>query len=319
MPTDVQPTVSFIIPAYDAESTLHRAAHSVIRQSGAPFEIIIVDDGSRDRTLHLAREIAFVSPLINVISQTNRGTAGALNAGRRASRGAWVTHVDADDELCDDYLSTMISFVDAHPAFDFYSHDLWDVGSDGRRSRHFGWEESRSIDLDEFLNATPVVGPGTLYRAELLDRLGGYREDCYNEDFELWLRALASGARHLYCPEALYLYHKGATQKTRNRVKVYGSSILILREAVSSGIITGVQVTAAEQRILSYEKSLEEHIVAERLEGGAVWLESVITRLVPAALATPTLRALRPLTWAVRPMRRIWARCFALRRLQRLD
>jgi len=91
------PQFSVVIPAYNADRTLPAALESVYAQSEQDLEIIIVDDGSRDDTLKIATTAAEKDSRIKVIPTSNRGAAGARNAGIEASVGTYVAFLDADD------------------------------------------------------------------------------------------------------------------------------------------------------------------------------------------------------------------------------
>jgi glycosyltransferase involved in cell wall biosynthesis len=91
------PKFSVVIPAYNAGRTLTAALQSVYSQSERDLEIIIVDDGSRDNTLAVATSEAQTDSRIKVISGSNRGAAGARNAGIEAAVGKYVAFLDADD------------------------------------------------------------------------------------------------------------------------------------------------------------------------------------------------------------------------------
>ena len=89
--------VSILIPAYNAERWLGATIESALAQTWPAKEIIVVDDGSTDRTLAVAR--GFGDRGVQVITQANRGAAAARNTALRAARGAWIQFLDADDLL----------------------------------------------------------------------------------------------------------------------------------------------------------------------------------------------------------------------------
>lgn len=91
------PFVSVVIPAYNAANTLKETVQSVFEQTFQDFEIIIVDDGSKDDTLQTANSIAENDSRVRVISQKNGGAASARNTGIRAAKGEYIALVDADD------------------------------------------------------------------------------------------------------------------------------------------------------------------------------------------------------------------------------
>jgi glycosyltransferase involved in cell wall biosynthesis len=90
-------TVSVVLPAYNRAATIRPAIESVLRQTRADFELIVVDDGSSDNTLEVVRSIE--DPRIRVIASTpNRGVSAARNVGIRNAKGTWVAFQDSDDE-----------------------------------------------------------------------------------------------------------------------------------------------------------------------------------------------------------------------------
>ena len=306
------PQISFIIPAYNAQETLEAAARSVLRQQGAAFELIIVDDGSLDATKAIAQRLAAENDIVTAITQPNGGTAAALNRGRGAARGQVIAHIDADDELTEDYLVKMLQFMSSRPNYDMYTHDLWRVGVDGTKTRVFGATEIRTITLDQFLVESNVNGPGTLLRREIVDKVGGYRVGVYNEDYDFWLRALAVGARLIYYPEPLYLYHERLGQKTANRVEVYRSMIEVLENLGCSGALSETQLATVRASIPHFESDLldlnrygvvMDDFVAQRLHAGAGSLRGWLERVLPSSGVDGALNVIHKVTWIVRPIR----------------
>jgi glycosyltransferase involved in cell wall biosynthesis len=86
--------ISVVIPAYNAEKFLQRSVQSVLEQTEKPFEIIVVDDGSKDNTAGVAAKFG---KQIQFVTQTNGGPAKARNTGMRMAQGDWIAFLDADD------------------------------------------------------------------------------------------------------------------------------------------------------------------------------------------------------------------------------
>ncbi len=107
------PKVSIIVPAYNAEATLAATLHSLLAQSHADFEIIVVDDGSTDGTAALAG--ATGDPRLRLVRQANRGLAGARNSGIHEARGKYIGFCDADDLWRADKLAAHVRHLDATP------------------------------------------------------------------------------------------------------------------------------------------------------------------------------------------------------------
>jgi glycosyltransferase involved in cell wall biosynthesis len=91
--------VSVIIPAFNRERIIGRAIESVVAQSFQDFEIIVVDDGSRDETTKNAIKLTRSEPRLHILRyETNQGAQAARNAGARAAQGKWLSFLDSDDE-----------------------------------------------------------------------------------------------------------------------------------------------------------------------------------------------------------------------------
>jgi len=105
MKPDLEPFVSVIVPAYNAENFLGEAIESILAQTYQSYEIIVVDDGSKDRT----REIVSLYPSVIYVYQTNAGTAAARNRGVEVARGEYLSFLDADDLWMPDKLQLQMA------------------------------------------------------------------------------------------------------------------------------------------------------------------------------------------------------------------
>lgn len=98
------PYISVIIPVYNAEATLNKCVDSVLKQHFTDFEVILVDDGSKDGSCQICEEFARKDSRVMVIHKENGGVSSARNRGLEISKGTWVTFVDSDDYLGDGFL-----------------------------------------------------------------------------------------------------------------------------------------------------------------------------------------------------------------------
>jgi glycosyltransferase involved in cell wall biosynthesis len=103
----MKPLVSILIPAYNSEKWITDSLRSAISQTWPRKEIIVVDDGSKDRTLEIARQ--FASDEVHVITQANQGAAAARNTAYKHCQGDYIQWLDADDLLSPDKISTQVA------------------------------------------------------------------------------------------------------------------------------------------------------------------------------------------------------------------
>lgn len=104
--------VSVIVPCYNAQAYLEQALESILNQTVAPAEIIVVDDGSDDHSAEVARS---VSSRIQVVQQANQGCAAARNAGAALAKGTWLAFLDSDDTWTPDSLELRIRSINSDP------------------------------------------------------------------------------------------------------------------------------------------------------------------------------------------------------------
>ena len=121
------PIVSVIIPAYNAERFIPQAIQSVLEQTYQSYEIIVVDDGSTDKTKDILKEF---EDKVCCIYQENQGPSAARNAGIKISQGRYICFLDADDIWTPDKLEVQVEFLECHPDISlvFSDHQDFDAG-----------------------------------------------------------------------------------------------------------------------------------------------------------------------------------------------
>jgi glycosyltransferase involved in cell wall biosynthesis len=189
------PTVSVIMPAYRAERYLHTAVESVLRQSFSDLELIIVDDGSPDRTAEIARGYATRDPRVRVIEQANAGPGPARNAAFRVAAGRLFAFLDSDDEWDETFLAEQVALLDARPDIDVVVGNARNRGGarDGQPTRPVRGE-GRPIALAEILADETSLFIMAVFRREAVDAVGGFDPALLtNEEYEMWIRAALAG------------------------------------------------------------------------------------------------------------------------------
>ena len=102
------PKVSVIVPVYNAERYLHRCVDSILAQDFTSFELLLIDDGSKDKSGEICDEYARNDPRVKVFHNQWGGVSLARNTGLDNAQGEWVTFVDSDDYISPDFLSSMV-------------------------------------------------------------------------------------------------------------------------------------------------------------------------------------------------------------------
>lgn len=205
-------TVGVIVPVYNKAETLGRTLDSIVTQSLRPEMVVIVDDGSTDNSLEIAREYADKYKF-TVISQDNKGVAHARNAGIKACNTKYVCCLDSDDYIKPDFLNACMKFLNDNQDIGITYTALWYVDANGKQGLSEWPTDTPSYD--EQLNRKNQIPTCCVFKHEIWDRLGGYRQrysplGAGSEDAEFWLRAGAIGFKAaIATAEPLFVYSLG--------------------------------------------------------------------------------------------------------------
>jgi hypothetical protein len=216
------PRISVVMPAYQVQTTIEAAIRSVLAQTMPDFELIIVDDGSTDATAAIAKNVD--DSRIRLISQANRGLAGARNTGIKAARARYIALLDSDDLFLPDKLAMHYVHLESDPSIGVsYAGAILidEAGRDlGVRQRP---KLGRITAADVFYGRSISNGSTPVFRLEML-AAGALGQDSEGrtryfdetlrraEDVECWVRlALRSALRFAPLPGAQTQYRISAT------------------------------------------------------------------------------------------------------------
>ena len=179
------PTVSVVIPAFEAARYLREAVRSALQQTHKPMEVIVVDDGSHDQTSSVAHR--FGSP-VRVIRQAHAGIGAARNAGIRDAAGELLALLDADDVWERDKLARQVQMLEMDPTIDLVFGGVEQFVSSEL--------DGADASLSGVSSRTGRCASAVLMRAAVVERVGIQRQDLELGEFIDWFdRALAAGCR----------------------------------------------------------------------------------------------------------------------------
>ncbi|APR85561.1 Glycosyl transferase, group 2 family protein [Minicystis rosea] len=216
----MKPRVSVLLPYRDAAETVAEALGSVLDERGIDFEVIAIDDGSRDAGPAIVDRLAAREPRVVPLATGGLGIAGALAHGTSIARGELVARMDADDISLPGRLAAQAALLDADPdlgaAGTLVDAFPADAVGEGMR-RYVAWLNSlitpADHDRDLFVES-PLCHPSVIMRRDALDRAGGYLDVPWAEDYDLWLRIHAAGFRLAKVPEVLLRWRQHARRAT---------------------------------------------------------------------------------------------------------
>ncbi len=238
--TPAQPLVSVVVAAYNAQRYLAAAMQSILEQDYGRLELILVDDGSSDRTLGIARRFGRLDSRVKVLSQTNQGCSAARNSAIQAATGLYVAIMDADDISTRDRLATQVRYLDEHP-------DCVSVGSAYTMACPEGvpwWDEHPPLEHAAIVQGLlrglggSMMNATTLMRTEALADIGGYNPRySYGEDVDLFLRlALRGRLANLPSVHLLYRQHLKSAVYTCNEQQQILMKEIITRAHAAHGL-----------------------------------------------------------------------------------
>ncbi len=214
-----QPKVSVIIPVYGVENYISSAIESVLSQTYSQFELLIVDDGSPDRSVEICQQ--FTDSRIRIIRQANRGLSGARNTGIRHAQGEYIAFLDGDDCWQPQKLECHIQHLEASPKIGVSFSFSEFMSESGIPLGNYVLAKTEEITLADLFRGNPVGnGSAAVFRKAALAEIEfennrhGNREIFYydedlrrSEDHELLLRiAIQTDWEIAGIPEALTLY-----------------------------------------------------------------------------------------------------------------
>lgn len=300
------PSVSVIMPAYDVAAYIGEAIQSVIAQTFADWELIIVDDGSRDESGAIAASYAACDTRIRVVRQENAGLSAARNHAMRLSQSELIAILDSDDLWHPEFLASQVALLQQYPEIDIVTGNAWNLG---------GWRDGSpwcphpdprpQPSLVEILRDEQAVFIMSVVRRRVFDAIGGFDETLRsNEDYHFWLRAALAGFRFVRNDRPLGYYRRRESSLSasdvrmmRGILKVYEKCRPLLAGRPPELAILDSQVARFQSELLAAEArdaiaSGQINVAASRLStlyrrrGGAlVGVMSLMARWTPRLLA----------------------------------
>ncbi len=232
-PPDKTPLVTVVVPAYNEEKALGKTVAALLNLSYASKEIIIVDDGSTDRTLEIAQSYTD-SDIVNVLTKPNGGKWDSLNAGINAAKGEFIVCIDADTLLDHDAVQHLTRhFKD--PRIGAVAGNVKVGNRGGLLTKLQALEYVVGINLHRRSEAnlqsvTVVPGPIGAFRASVLKEVGLFEGDTFAEDADITCRILKAGYKTAFEPKAIGYTEapNSMTNLAKQRYRWYRGSLQVL-------------------------------------------------------------------------------------------
>lgn len=222
-----RPKVTIIVPSYNCDRFLPDALNSVLRQTYQDYEVIVIDDGSTDRTPQVLQAYCqSMGDRLRVVRQQNQGVAAARNHGIELAQGEWIAFLDADDIFLPGKLAAQMQIAESYgqtePNLGMIHSGWYRVDAEGKILMAVEpWQQVPQLDLEHWLRWKPVLPSAMLFRRQWLERVGGFdRRFPPAEDTDLVLRLALLGCKTEWLRQITVKYrqhgdsamHKGLPQ-----------------------------------------------------------------------------------------------------------
>ncbi|MDQ3109954.1 MAG: glycosyltransferase [Bacteroidota bacterium] len=195
----MDPKISVILPVYNTEKFIALSVGTILTQSFTDFELIIIDDGSTDTTPAILKEISRSDERMKILTKPHSGIVESLNFGISNSRGKYIARMDGDDAMYPLRLEKQAEHLDLHPGTGLVSclvEHGGDFSTQEGYATYIHWMNSqltsKEISLNRFVES-PMAHPSVMFRKDVAEQFGAYREGNFPEDYELWLRWMENG------------------------------------------------------------------------------------------------------------------------------
>lgn len=214
------PTVSVILPVYNAAQFLPSALESVLQQTYRDFELLVIDDGSTDESGNVINGYSAKDRRIRALRHSNVGITETLNRGLLESRGRWIARMDADDISDPARLERQIEHVAKNLQTKVLGTRFTGIDSQGAPLRDYSPPCQPWLIEWEMCRRCAIGHPTVVMEREFILKVGGYnRQLRYAQDYDLWLRVIRSGGQVANLHERLLRYRESPTSATIARRK----------------------------------------------------------------------------------------------------
>jgi glycosyltransferase involved in cell wall biosynthesis len=215
------PEVSVLMPCYNAAETLSETMESLLEQSHPDFEIIIVDDGSTDQSSEILKKYSRTDARVKYFFREHLGIIPALNYGLQQCSGQLIARMDTDDICLPTRLEKQAQYLTENNNVDLVASLIEGFPKEDIRGGfhvYIDWLNSLVSDDQikrEIFVESPFAHPSVMFRKQAIDRLGGYQEHGWAEDYDLWLRMVQAEMNFAKIPEMLLRWRDHPPRLTR--------------------------------------------------------------------------------------------------------
>jgi len=200
----MNPRITVLLPVYNAEKYINESVHSILNQTFKDFELIIINDGSTDSSLHIINGFTD-DRIVKINNNENIGLIDSLNKGLGAAKGEYIARMDADDISIAERFEKQINYLDNHPTIDILGTGFEIFGSENKTIQVS--IDSKELEIDLYFQNI-ICHPSIMMRTKSLveNKLTYEKKFTHNEDWAFWLTAVNKGLKINNLNEVLLKY-----------------------------------------------------------------------------------------------------------------
>ncbi len=211
------PLVSVVLPVYNGEMYIAQAVDSILNQTFKDFELIVINDGSTDKTAEILNK--YTDPRLQIITQENKGLVAALNRGIEAARGTYIARQDADDASLPERLQLQSHYLQQHAETVIVGSSMSVMNKQGTITHKHSVLLHDPELRQELLIRSPFAHGSVMFKKSAALTAGLYQQNFWPaEDYELWLR-LSEHGKLANLDDYLYIYreHSGGISASNQK------------------------------------------------------------------------------------------------------
>lgn len=236
------PTISVLMSVYNGEKYLAEAVESILAQTLADFELIVIDDGSSDRSLAMLQRYAAKDPRVRLTSRPNQGLTRTLNEALAQARGEFIARMDSDDVARPDRFENQVRFLREHPEVICTGGYFELIDGEGRLLTCLKPPtDDAEIQRQALAGHGSICHPTAMIRHEALKRINGYDTDFKTaQDLDLWLRLGEVGKlANIATPVLRFRLHESSVSESRRHEQRQSARMACERAWKRRGITDG--------------------------------------------------------------------------------
>jgi glycosyltransferase involved in cell wall biosynthesis len=269
----LNPFISVLLPAYNAEKFLKEALDSIINQTYSNFECIVINDGSTDKTQEIID--AYADPRIKcILHKENKGLIESLNEGILSAKGVYIVRMDADDIAFENRIQVQVDYMESNPQIAAVgSHAIF--FNENKASPIENWALDQKTNTQSEIKKTLIwenclIHPSMCFRTNVVKHLLYDLNQKNYEDYDLWLRMIANKYAISKINEPLLYYRvqlHSITQSSIRKSNFYLSKVIVkirfLRNCISKAnfnlFILGVFISLFFDSLMGIAKKIKSN------------------------------------------------------------